>query len=75
MFLHYVCSVIYRSVITCTLIYLDLLEMWEVEVMTSARCRVGTVPAIAAVARLGTHTHYCHLNGQASIEVVMIAHD
>ena len=45
--------------------------------MTRTRCRVGTVPAIAAVAELvtSTHTHRCHLNWQASIEVVMIAHD
>ena len=55
---------IYRSAITCTWIYLDLLEMWGVEVMTKTRCRVGTVPAIAAAARLvtSTHTHPCHLN-------------
>ena len=68
---------IYRSVITCSWIYLDLLEMWGVEVMTKARCRVGTVPAIAAAARLvtSTHKHRCHLNCQALIEVVMIAHD
>ena len=48
-----------------------------VEVVTKTRCRVGTVPAIAAVALLvsTTHTHRCNLNGQASIEVVMIAHD
>ena len=45
--------------------------------MTKARCSVGTVPAIAAAARLvtTTNTHRCHLNGQASMEVVMIAHD
>ena len=56
------CS-IYPSVITCTWIYLDLLEMWGVEVMTKARCGVGTVPAIAAVARLvtSTHMHRCPL--------------
>ena len=55
---------IYRSVITCTWIYLDLLEMWGVEVMTKTRCRVGTVTAIAAATRLvtSTHTHPCHLN-------------
>ena len=55
---------IYRSVITCTWIYLDLCEMWGVEVMTKTRCRVGTVPAIAAGTRLvtSTHTHPCHLN-------------
>ena len=48
-----------------------------VEVMTKTRCRVGTVPAIAAVVRLvsTTHTQQCHLNGQPSIELVMIAHD
>ena len=68
---------IYRSVITCTWIYLDFLEMWGVEVMTKTRCRVGPVPAIAVAALLvsTTHTQQCHLNGQASIEVVMIAHD
>ena len=57
------CS-IYPSVITCTWIYLDLLEMWAVEVMTKARCRVGTVTAIAASARLvtSTNTHRCPLN-------------
>ena len=48
-----------------------------VEVMIKTRCRVGTVPAIAAAALLAstTHTLRCHLNGQASIEVAMIAHD
>ena len=58
-------------------IYLDLLEMLGVEVMTKTRCRVSSVPAIAAAALLlsTTHTQQCHLNGQASIEVVMIAHD
>ena len=55
---------IYRTVITCIWIYLDLLEMWGVEVMTKTRCRVGTVTAIAAATRLvtSTHTHPCHLN-------------
>ena len=55
---------IYRSVITCTWIYLGLLEMWGVEVMTKTRYRVGTVTAIAAATRLvtSTHTHPCHLN-------------
>ena len=45
--------------------------------MTKARCRVGTVPAIAAAARLvtSTNTHRCTLNKQASIEFVMITHD
>ena len=45
--------------------------------MTKAKCRVGSVPAIAAAALLvsTTHTHHCHLNGQTSIEFVMIAHD
>ena len=57
------CS-IYPSVITCTWIYLDLLEMWGVEGTTKARCRVGTVPAVAAAARLvtSTNTHRCPLN-------------
>ena len=55
---------IYRCVITCTWIYLDLLDMWGVQVMTNARCRVGTVPAIASASWLvtSTHTHRCHLN-------------
>ena len=54
-----------------------MLEMWRVEVMTKTRCREGAVPAIAASALLvsTTHTQQCHLNGQTSIEVVMIAHD
>ena len=45
--------------------------------MTKARCSVGTVIAIAAAGPLvtSTHAHRGHLNGQASMEVVMIAHD
>ena len=55
---------IYRSVIASTWIYLDLLAMWGVEVITKARYRVGTAPAIAAAARLVTsiNKHRCHLN-------------
>ena len=35
-----------------------------VEVMTKARCEIGTVPAIAVAARLvaSTHKYRCHLN-------------